>query len=218
MTASQFRPWASKIWALERWERGAPSPSVLRAFHRKLRCAAGPGHRTAMLTTWRADRRRFFHHRGAQLAELNIDHRWAAHWAPDWSGPTLPPYEIAALAEEAGKVVGVDVPGWTMEQVTEGESTRRPGSAAVDVGGTVGWGLWAITDPFANALLAKHGWTYEDMLDPVPNAIIMAEMYGERGIAPWYGIRFVTCWSCHYRGRFDLRLVLGGKTLRQAMR
>lgn len=217
VTASQFRPWASKVWDLEDWRRGRPAPQILRVFHGKLQCAAGPGHRKAMLAIWRADRQRFYAHRRSQLAALNIDHRWAPHWAPDWSGPTLPPYLIAALAEEAGKVVGVDVPGWTMEQVTEGESTRRPGSAAVDIGGTKGYGLWAITWPFANDILARYGWSYEEMWNPVPNAIVMAEIFARQGIRAWYGIRFVTDWNRHYRGDFDLRLVLGGKTLRQVI-
>lgn len=149
------------------------------------------------------------------LARDDIAHDWAPHWAPDYGGPTLPPYVIAALAEKAGKVVGVDVPGWTMEQVSIGESGRRPGSAGVDVGGTRGYGLVAITWPYADPILARYGWSYEDMWNPAKNLIVAAVMYGERGFAPWYGTSHVTSWDRHYRGRFDLRLVLGGRTLRR---
>jgi hypothetical protein len=124
---------------------------------------------------------------------------------------------IAALAERAGEVVGVDVPGWTMEQVTVGESGRRPGSAGHDLGGTDGYGLFAITRPFADSILAKWGWSYEGMWNPAFNAIAMAEIYKAQGIGAWYGVSHVTDWSRHYRGRFDLRLVLGGRTLRQVV-
>jgi hypothetical protein len=68
----------------------------------------------------------------------NINHRYSPHWAPDYSGATLPSYVVAALAEAAG------APGRTMEQVTRGESgahrkgTARPGAAGGDAGGTRG--------------------------------------------------------------------------------
>lgn len=164
---------------------------------------------------WRKARERFRDHRRKMLAALDIDHDWSPHWAPDYGGPTLPPYVIAALAEEAGKVVGVDVPGWTMEQVTIGESGRRPGSAGHDLGGTDGYGLWAVTDPFADSILAKYGWTYDGMWNPARNAIVMAEILKAQGIGAWYGTSHVTDWDRHYRGRFDLRLVLGGRSLAQ---
>lgn len=170
-----------------------------------------------MAHRWRSERAHYFSHRRHRLAALNIDHRWTAHWAPDWSGPTLPPYVIAALSEKAGDLIGVDVPGWTMEQVTIGESARRPGSAGVDVGGTVGYGLWAITSPFANGILARHRWGYSEMLNPVRNAVAMAEIYATQGIGAWYGTGYVTSTDAHYRGHFDLRLVLDGRSLRQAL-
>jgi hypothetical protein len=184
-----------------------------------LACAAGPVHRKAILEAWRRDRHRYRQHRRRQLARLNINHVWAAHWAPDYSGPTLRPYVIAALAEKAGDTLGIDIPGWTMEQMTIGESGRRPGSAGVDPGGrSVGYGLWAITSPFSNWVLAKHGWGYRDMFNPVRNAVAMAEIYGAQGLGAWYGDGFVTNRNAHYRGRFDIRLVLGGLSFRRALR
>ena len=209
---------AANVWRPDRWRRGKPKPASIRAHRQRLRCAAGPGHRLAMEHRWRRDRERYYRHRRARLKALSIDHRWEPHWAPDWSGPTLPPYVIAALAEKAGELVGADVPGWTMEQVTIGESGRRPGSAGVDMGGTRGYGLAAITWPFADSILARYGWSYEDMWNPAKNLVVAAAMYGERGFAPWYGTSYVTDWDRHYRGSFDLRLVLGGKTLRQVIR
>jgi hypothetical protein len=106
-----------------------------------------------------------------------------------------------------------------MEQMTIGESGRRPGSAGVDPGGrSVGYGLWAITSPFSNWVLAKHGWGYRDMFNPVRNAVAMAEIYGAQGLGAWYGDGFVTNRNAHYRGRFDIRLVLGGLSFRRALR
>jgi hypothetical protein len=219
--AKEFRPWSAKVWSVQHWQRAHLKPATVSTYKLRLRCAAGPGHREAMRATWRRDRRHFEKHRAAELAARNIDHRWESAWFPStqWEAlPQLPPYVIAALAEKAGDYVGVDVPGWTMEQVTEGESDRKPGSAGHDVGGTDGYGAWAITDPFANEYLGRHGWTYADMWNPVRNAVVMAEMFADRGTAPWYGTSHVTDWSRHYRGRFDLRLVLGGETFREAVR
>lgn len=218
VTAAQFAPFSHRVWKAERWQRGRPDAKAIRAYRHALTCAAGPGHRHAIRATWRRDRHRYFAHRRSRLDALSINHVWEAHWAPDWSGPTLPDYVIAALAEEAGDYIGADVPGLTMAQMTVGESGGRPGSAGVDVGGTRGYGLWAITWPHADAYLARYGWTYEDMWNPVRNAVIMAEMYADRGTAPWYGDDYVTDWDAHYTGRFDLRLVLGGLSFAQALR
>lgn len=217
VTAKQFRPFSASVWDLQRWTREKPKPSTIAAYRTQLVCAAGPGHRAAIKRTWRRDRATFYRHRRAIL-EQDINHVWDAHWAPDWSGPTLPLHVIAALAERAGDYVGVNVPGWTMAEVTIGESSRRPGSAGLDVGGTRGYGLWAITWPFADAILAKYRWIYEDMWNPVKCAIVMAEIFRLQGLAAWYGDGFVTDSDRHYRGHFDLRRVLGGLTFAQALR
>jgi hypothetical protein len=191
-----------------------------------LACAAGPVHRKTMLEAWRRARHRYRQYRHRQLARLNINHRWAAHWAPDYSGPTLPPFVIAALAEKAGDALGIDVPGWTMAQMTIGESGRRPGSAGVDPGGrTRGYGMWAVTTGFRfnDLMVARYDRApgpprYEAMWNPVKNSAVMAEIYGAQGLGAWYGDGFVTSRNAHYRGRFDIRLVLGGLSFRRALR
>jgi hypothetical protein len=214
VTAKGFKQFAAKTWRLPAWNASyRPPHRVLTGYQVKLACAAGPGHRKAMRATWERRKRRY-----RRLATSNINHRWAPHWAPDYSGPKLPPYVIAALAEQAGDALGVDVPGWTMAQMTIGESGGRPGSAGVDIGGTVGYGMWAITSPFANAILAKHGWSYEDMWNPVRNSMAMAEIYASQGLGAWYGDGFVTDRDAHYRGKLDLSRVLGGLSYRRALR
>lgn len=126
-------------------------------------------------------------------------------------------YVIAALAERAGDALGVDVPGWTMAQMTIGESGRRPGSAGVDPGGrSAGYCLWAITTPFSDDIVAPLG-GYEALWNPVKCAAAMVAVYARQGLGAWYGDGYVTHPNAHYRGRFDLRLVLGGKTFKQAL-
>lgn len=135
----------------------------------------------------------------ASLRKYN--QRYEAHWAPDYGGYAMPPRDIAKLAEWAG---GGRVPGWTMQQVTEGESGGRPGSAGVDPGGTKGYGLWAITSPFANSLVSPYG-GYEAMWNPVLNALVMAKMYptGWSGGSPWYGTSHVSDYNKHYTGKLQ---------------
>ena len=62
--ANQFSDWASKVWRLPRWERGAPKRRTIQAQRKKLRCAAGPGHRKAMRKSWRKSKRAYYRHRG----------------------------------------------------------------------------------------------------------------------------------------------------------
>lgn len=127
-------------------------------------------------------------------------------------------YVLAALAEKAGDALEVDVPGWTMAQMTIGESGSRPGSAGVDPGGaSAGYGLWAITTPFSDDIVAPLG-GYAEMLNPVNNAAAMTAIYARQGLGAWYGDSYVTSTSAHYEGRFDLRLVLGGLSFREAIR
>ena len=133
----------------------------------------------------------------ASLQKYN--QRYEPHWAPDYGGYVMPARDIAKLAEWAGRG---RVPGWTMQQVTVGESGGRPGSAGVDPGGTKGYGLWAITSPFANSLVSRYG-GYEAMWNPVANAQVMAAMYptGWSGGSPWYGTSHVSDYNKHYTGK-----------------
>lgn len=130
------------------------------------------------------------------LAKYN--QRYEPHWAPDYGGYVMPPDAIAALAEWAGKG---RVPGWTMQQLTEGESGGRPGSAGVDPGGTKGYGLYAVTSPFNDALVKKYG-GYPGMWNPVNASMAMAEIYptGWHGGSPWYGDSHISDFDKHYTG------------------
>jgi hypothetical protein len=158
---------------------------------------------------WRSARAAYFAHRGEMLRR-DINHVWAAHWAPDYSGPTIPFNVAAALFEAAG------MPGVTMAQVGEGESGLRPGSAGVDAGGTVGYGILAVTSPFADSIVAKYG-GYKAMLNPVKNAAAAGEIYRSQGLGAWYGTGFVTSPDAHYHGRLDLSAVLGGDSFLRAL-
>lgn len=146
----------------------------------------------------------------------NINHRYRPHWAPDYGGQTLPSYVVAALAEAAG------APGRTMEQVTRGESgahrknTARPGSAGVDPGGTKGYGMWAITWPYANSIVRKYG-GYPEMWNPVKNAAAMKEVLASNGLGAWYGDSHVTGSNLHYTGKYDIRNALGGMSFKEAL-
>lgn len=210
VSAKEFRVFSKQVWAVERWRRGDPKPSTIAAYHRKIRCAVGPRNRQAMQENWNRRRAAFYRYRRAILAQ-DINHVWAAHWAPDYSGPTLPFHVAAALFEAAG------MPGVTMAQMAQGESGLRPGSAGVDPGGsTVGYGILAVTSPFANSIVAKYG-GYGQMLNPVKNAAAASEIYHAQGIGAWYGTGFVTGSNLHYHGHLDLSRVLGGESFRSAL-
>ena len=140
---------------------------------------------------------------------------WAAQinqLYPINGGRTLPADVIAALAESAGRTLGVDVPGETMAQVTIGESSQEPGSHGFDPNGvTQGYGLWSITTVYNDDLVAPFG-GYGQMLNPIKNALVMAEIYRRQGIGAWYGTKYVTNWNQHYTGRLplvNLKSVLG---------
>lgn len=60
ITAKQFAPFADSVWPLSRWQRGKPKATTVAAARGMIECAAGPGHRRAMLRRWQRDRRRFF--------------------------------------------------------------------------------------------------------------------------------------------------------------
>lgn len=209
-TAKSFRPWSAKVWNPARWRRERPRPETIAAYHHRLSCAAGPRNRQAEQENWGRRRAAFYNYRRAILAQ-NINHIWAAHWAPDFDGPSLRFQVAAALFEAAG------MPGVTMAQIGKGESGLRPGSAGVDPGGsTVGYGILAVTSPFADAIVAKYG-GYNQMLNPVRDAAAAAEIYRAQGIGAWYGTRFVTGANLHYKGDLDLTRFLGGLTYRQAL-
>ena len=117
----------------------------------------------------------------------------------DWGGPSLPFNTIASLAEAAGDSLGINVPGITMAQMTEGESGGRPGATGIDPGGTKGLGLWMITTGYNDELIAKYGGE-QQMLNPVKNALAMAEIYGSQGQGAWYGDGGVTDRNAHWTG------------------
>ena len=139
---------------------------------------------------------------GASLrAFQSINHVFGSNneSAGDFSGATLPMKTIASLAEAAGRAVGIDVPGWTMAQVTIGESGRRPGAMGTDPGGTRGLGLWQITTGYNDDLIARFGGE-QQMFNPVKNALAMAEIYKRQGYGAWYGTSAVTDTNAHFHG------------------
>lgn len=207
--ARAFRAFSDAVWAPSLWQRGEPPRSTRDAARRRLaRCPAVARQR--MSAYWRARRGDYRRYREATL-HRSINRVYVAHWAPDYGGRTLPFHVAAALFEAAG------MPGVTMAQIAKGESGLRPGSAGVDPGGTVGYGILAITSPFADSIVAKYG-GYEQMWNPVKNAAAASEIYEAQGLGAWYGTRYVTSWDAHYRGGFDLSKVLGGDSFEIALR
>jgi hypothetical protein len=45
----------------------------------------------------------------------------------------------------------------------------------------------------------------------------MVSVYARQGLGAWYGDGYVTHPDAHYRGRFDIRLVLGGLSYTRAL-
>lgn len=136
------------------------------------------------------------------------NHRYEEHTAPDYGGETLPADVIAAIAEWAGKVQGINFPGVAAEQVSRGESgdpntckpgSGRPGSSGVDPGGaTKGWGIIAITDPYGDSYGVDEFGGYPGMLNPLACMLVGARMYEERGWDPWYGKKCLTDPGAHF--------------------
>ncbi len=121
-------------------------------------------------------------------------------------GVKLPPDVLAALAESAGKTLGVNIPGVTMQQVTIGESSSgAPGDVGHDPNGvTVGYGLWQITTGVGNDAMINSLGGPSKMLNPINNALAMAHIYQSGGIGSWYGISGVTQSNAHYTGSLPL--------------
>jgi len=113
--------------------------------------------------------------------------------------PQLPFWAVAALAEHVG------LPGKTFAQICEGEGAMRPGSWNIDPNGvTKGYGLWAITSPYNDALVAKYG-GYGQMFNPLKNAKAAREIYDSQGIGAWYGTGSVTDTNAHYQGDYNIQ-------------
>lgn len=141
--------------------------------------------------------------------------------------PTLPPYVFGALAEAAGRHFNIDVPGKAMMQMVmhEGGTPEggKPGSRGTDRGGTVGYGPWAITTTFNDALVRRFGGSYAAMNNPVLNAAAMAHVVRDRpDLSAWYGDQYVTDPTAHWKGSYQLKNALGGigysAALRSALR
>lgn len=74
----ELRRFATKSWRLIRWEDGKPEKAI-DAWPKKLRCAAGPGHRKAGKERWRDAQRVFLEHRKRKLAERrHVTHDWCS--------------------------------------------------------------------------------------------------------------------------------------------
>lgn len=71
VSVPKFRAWSSQVWGEQRWDRrprGAPKPTTVRSYRRKLSCA-GPGEKRAMKRSWRDDKEAFYEHRGKKLRQ-----------------------------------------------------------------------------------------------------------------------------------------------------
>ena len=131
------------------------------------------------------------------------------HVAPDYGGEQMPPDKVAMLAEFFG------MPGIAMAQIAKGESNYRPGAvgddSAAGYGNTFGYGLWQITTGASgmDAVVNSMG-GYDQMLNPIKNAIIAGKMHKSRGVAPWFGTQYLTDPNAHWQGEFG-NLVRAGQ-------
>jgi hypothetical protein len=70
--APAFHDFAESVWELSRWEREKPRPGTIASKRHKLDCAAGPGHRKAMVRSWALFRAGFYAHRRDELWRVRI--------------------------------------------------------------------------------------------------------------------------------------------------
>lgn len=84
-TFAEFRSFSQEVWGIARWERERPAHATIKAQRHRLRCAAGPGHRKAMKTRWRADQKQFYEHRSRMLWRTRVTpYPGGGHW---WAIP-----------------------------------------------------------------------------------------------------------------------------------
>lgn len=105
------------------------------------------------------------------------------------NGAKLPPYVIKAVAESEG------LPGVTMYQITEGESTGHPGMDIPDPPGR-GIGIYAV-----NTAWSPHSSRY--LRNPILNtheAAEIAKAVGGPNPNIWHGNSHVQGWNLHYKG------------------
>jgi hypothetical protein len=106
------------------------------------------------------------------------------------TGTVLPPYVIEALAEWAG------LPGITMFQITEGESSGHPGMDISDPPGR-GRGLYAM-----NSVTSGNTQSSSELRNPILNTLAAKGLVGS-GLPNaniWHGSSHVTGWNLHYSG------------------
>lgn len=154
---------------------------------------------------------------GALLAGMGVprdlqkyNHQYPKHLT-NTPGATIPPGDIAKIAQWAG------MPGWTMSQISHGESSYMPGivewpperGTGPIPTGAQGYGLWQIT-------YARHPGSTglpvfppnpNLMLNPLINAKAAKNLYDSRGVGQWYGKGFMTNANMPYTGR----LASGGR-------
>lgn len=70
-TFKEFKPFATKVWKLSKWERKEPKQAVIDAQRRRLDCAP-PAHRKEMKEFWRDKKKEFYQHRAKQLFRVRI--------------------------------------------------------------------------------------------------------------------------------------------------
>ena len=69
ITAKDSRAFIDGTWNGLHWERGSPGPKAKKAWRKKLKCAAGVGHRKAMKDRWRSAKRDHLEQRARMRAQ-----------------------------------------------------------------------------------------------------------------------------------------------------
>jgi hypothetical protein len=115
------------------------------------------------------------------------NHLYGKHVSPDYGGERMPKNAVAMLAEFFG------MPGFGMAAIASRESGFRPGAVGDDAyagyGNTFGYGLWQITNRASglDSYVSSRFGGYDNLLNPIANAIVAAKMYKTSGYSPWGG-------------------------------
>lgn len=108
--AAEFRPFAKKVWDLDRWKRGQPAKKAVRAMKERQRCAASPSHRRAMKRSWQKAKVAYYGHRGEERAAAR-KRREQARYEEAVTPPGLSVLEAIAACESGGDPTAVSPDG-----------------------------------------------------------------------------------------------------------
>lgn len=120
-------------------------------------------------------------------------------------GARLTPGIVRRIADWAG------LPPTAFEQIAHGESSYYPGiyQNPANYDGSVGYGLWQMTNKGHDGGIALKYGGYKEMWNPIKDALAARDLYSSGGgLSHWFGDRFLTARNDRPRRSFP-----GGPTL-----